>query len=90
MPLPFSTNFTSWPGLNSLRHPWYSPKEMQRRSTLWFILAAAWFALLVVNLVMRHHNLNTLVIGIAAAVFVVIGAVYRSRESKGSRGRQLR
>ena len=63
---------------------------MQRRSTLWFILAAAWFALLVVNLVMRHHNLNTLVIGIATAVFVVIGAVYRSRESRGARGRQLR
>ena len=63
---------------------------MQRRSTLWFILAAAWFALLVVNLVMRHHNLNTLVIGIATAVFVVIGAIYRGRESKGSRGRHLR
>ena len=63
---------------------------MQRRSTIWFILAAAWFALLVVNLVMRHHNLNTLVIGIATAVFVVIGVIYRGRESKGSRGRQLR
>ena len=55
---------------------------MQRRSTIWFILAAAWFALLVVNLVLRHHNLNTLVIGIATAVFLVIGAIYRSRESR--------
>ena len=55
---------------------------MQRRSTIWFILAAAWFVLLVVNLVMRHHNLNTLVIGIATAVFLVIGAIYRSRESR--------
>lgn len=63
---------------------------MRRRSTIWFTLAAAWFVLLVVNLVMRHHNLNTLVIGIATAVFVVIGAIYRGRESKGSRGRQLR
>ena len=63
---------------------------MQRRSTLWFILAAAWFVLLAVNLVMRHHNLNTLAIGIAAAVFLVIGGIYRSRESKGTRGGQLR
>ena len=55
---------------------------MQRRSTIWFILAAAWFVLLVVNLVMRHHNMNTLVIGIATAVFLVIGAIYRSRESR--------
>ena len=62
---------------------------MQRRSTIWFILAAAWFALLVVNLVMRHHNLNTLVIGIAAAVFLVIGAVYRGRESKTLRDRRV-
>jgi hypothetical protein len=56
---------------------------MRRRSTIWFLLAAAWFVLLVVNLVMRHHNLNTLVIGVAAAVFLVIGAIYRSRETKG-------
>lgn len=63
---------------------------MRRRSTIWFILAAAWFMLLVVNLVMRHHNLNTLVIGVAAAVFLVVGGVYRSRETKLPRGKQLR
>jgi hypothetical protein len=63
---------------------------MQRRSTFWFILAAAWFVLLVVNLVMRHHNLNTVVIGMAAAVFLVVGAIYRGRESKASRGGQIR
>lgn len=63
---------------------------MPRRSSVWFILAAAWFVLLVVNLVMRHHNLNTLVIGIATAVFLVIGAVYRGRENKVLRDRQIR
>jgi hypothetical protein len=63
---------------------------MQRRSTIWFLLAAAWFVLLVTNVVMRHHNLNTLVIGLAAAVFLVIGAVYRGRESKALRDRQIR
>ena len=47
---------------------------MRHRSTFWFVIAAAWFVLLVLNL-MRHHDLNTLVIGLAVAVFLVIGHI---------------
>jgi hypothetical protein len=54
---------------------------MQRRSTLWFVLAAAWFVLLVLNM-MRHRDRNTLVMGIAVAAFLAIGAAYRSNESR--------
>jgi hypothetical protein len=62
---------------------------MHRRSTLWFVLAAAWAVLLVLN-VLRHRDLNTLVMGIAVAAFVAIGIVYRIRESKAARNRKLR
>lgn len=60
-----------------------------RRSTLWFALAAAWFALLVLN-VLRHRNLNTLVIGIAVAAFVVTGAIQRRREGQAARSKRVR
>jgi ABC-type polysaccharide/polyol phosphate export permease len=63
---------------------------MQRRSTFWFILAAAWFVLLLVNLWMHHRDLNTLVISIAVAVFLVIGVIYRSRETKALRGPRIK
>lgn len=43
--------------------------------------------LLIMNL-MRHHDLNTLVIGLAVAVFLVIGLVYRSRDAKVARRRR--
>jgi hypothetical protein len=56
---------------------------MQRRSTLWFLLAAAWCVLLVLDL-FRHRDLNTLVIGIAAAVFAALGFFFRRREAKQS------
>ena len=62
---------------------------MHRRSTLWFVLAAAWAVLLVLN-VLRHRDLNTLVMGIAVAAFVAIGIVYWIRESKAARNRKLR
>lgn len=62
---------------------------MRRRSTIWFVLAAAWFALLVLNM-MRHRDLNTLVMAIAVAVFLLIGLLFRSRDAKLSRGKQLR
>jgi hypothetical protein len=62
---------------------------MQRRSTLWFALAAAWFALFVVN-ISRHRDKNTLVIGIAVVVFVVIDGVYRRRDSKKPAARKLK
>jgi hypothetical protein len=55
---------------------------MHRRSTLWFVLAAAWFALFVVN-IFRHRDKNTLVIGIAVAVFLAMGTAYRRGESRG-------
>jgi hypothetical protein len=55
---------------------------MHRRSTLWFVLAAAWFALFVMN-IFRHRDKNTLVIGIAVAVFLAMGAAYRRAESRG-------
>jgi len=71
------------------KRAWYAPDEMHRRSTLWFVLAAAWAVLLVLN-VLRHRDLNTLVMGIAVAAFVAIGIVYRIRESKAARNRKLR
>lgn len=54
---------------------------MHRRSTLWFTIAAAWFVLFLLN-IPRHRDKNVLVIGIATAAFLVIGIVYRVRESK--------
>ena len=60
---------------------------MQRRSTLWFILAVAWFVLFVLN-IFRHRVKNVLVIGIAVAAFLVVGAMYRWREPSGSVGRK--
>lgn len=75
--------------LNSLDHPWYSPKEMHRRSTLWFVLAAAWAVLLVLNM-LRHRDLNTLVIGIAVAAFVVTGAVQWHREKQTAPNKKVR
>jgi archaellum biogenesis protein FlaJ (TadC family) len=56
-------------------------REMRRQSTLWFTLAAAWSVLLVLNM-LRHRTANTVVIGVAVAAFVVVGAIYRWRESK--------
>ncbi|HTV06191.1 MAG TPA: hypothetical protein VME86_12555 [Acidobacteriaceae bacterium] len=53
-----------------------------RRSTLWFLLTAAWGALLALNLLRRHYNLNTLVIALAVAAFVALGVVFRRREAK--------
>lgn len=63
--------------------------ERMRRSTIWFVLAGAWLVLLVLNM-MRHRDLNTLVIAIAVAVFLVIGILFRSREARALRGRRLR
>ncbi|MFZ0663919.1 MAG: hypothetical protein WAM66_14610 [Acidobacteriaceae bacterium] len=62
---------------------------MRRRSTLWFILAAAWFVLLVLNM-MHHRDLNTLAIAIAVAVFLLIGLLFRNREAKVLRNRKIR
>jgi archaellum biogenesis protein FlaJ (TadC family) len=62
---------------------------MQRRSTLWFLLAAAWLVLLVVNM-MHHRDLNTLVVAIAVVVFLVIGLLFRKREAKVLRSRKIR
>lgn len=58
--------------------------RMHRRSTLWFVIAAAWAVLLALN-VFRHRDLNTIVIGIAVAAFLVIGAIHRQREVKTRR-----
>lgn len=60
-----------------------------RRSTIWFVLAGAWFVLLALDM-RRHHDMNTLVIAIVVAVFLVIGILFRSREAKMLRGRRLR
>jgi CHASE2 domain-containing sensor protein len=57
---------------------------MHRRSTLWFVIAAAWLFLLVLN-VLRHPDKNTIVIGIAVAAFLLIGALYRRREAKAKK-----
>lgn len=60
---------------------------MHRRSTLWFVIAAAWFVLLVLNM-LRHRDWNTLVIGIAVAGFVLTGVLYWRRETKALRDKQ--
>lgn len=62
---------------------------MRHRSTIWFVLAAAWFVLLVMSM-MRHRDLNTLAMGLAVVVFLLIGLVFRSRDAKLSRGKRLR
>ncbi|HEX5236396.1 MAG TPA: hypothetical protein VFW25_13835 [Silvibacterium sp.] len=61
---------------------------MHRRSTLWFVIAAAWFVLLVLN--MRHRDWNTIVIAIAVAGFLAAGVAYRRSETKAQRNRRLR
>lgn len=58
-----------------------------RRSTLWFILAAAWAVLLVLN-ILRHREKNAVVIGIAVAAFVITGIVYQRRDAKLLRRRK--
>jgi hypothetical protein len=62
---------------------------MRSRSTLWFVLAAAWFVLFMLN-VFRHRDKNTLVIGIAVLVFLLIGGGFRWREHRQSATRKLR
>jgi archaellum biogenesis protein FlaJ (TadC family) len=57
---------------------------MQRRSTLWFVIAAAWAVLMVLN-IFRHRDLNTIVIGAAVVAFLIIGLVYRRREAKAKK-----
>lgn len=52
-----------------------------RRSTLWFVLAAAWCVLLALNL-RHHHDLNTLVMAVAVAAFAALGVFFRRREAK--------
>jgi hypothetical protein len=74
---------------NAMERPWYAPEEMQRRSTLWFVLAAAWFVLFVLN-ILRHRDKNTVVIGAAVAAFLVIGAMYRRREMQGPGKKKLK
>jgi uncharacterized membrane protein len=61
---------------------------MHRRSTLWFIIAAAWAVLMVLN-IFRHRDRNTIVIGIAVIAFVIIGAMYRRRETGARREKKL-
>lgn len=56
----------------------------RRRSTLWFILAAAWAVLLVLN-ILRHREKNAIVIGIAVLAFVVTGIVYWRRDNRAIR-----
>lgn len=55
-----------------------------RRSTLWFVLAAAWGVLLALNL-RHHHDRNTLVMAVAVTVFAALGVVFRRRETKQAR-----
>jgi hypothetical protein len=57
---------------------------MHRRSTLWFIIAAAWTVLLVLN-IFRHRDRNTIVIGIAVAAFLAVAAMYRRRETRAKK-----
>ena len=58
-----------------------------RRSILWFILAAAWAVLLVFN-ILRRHEKNAIVMGIAVLAFVVTGIVYWRRDAKVIRRRK--
>jgi hypothetical protein len=63
---------------------------MSRGSTLWFELATASFVLLILNLLRHHYDRNTLVIGIAVAAFLLIGAAYRRREERRLGEKKLR
>jgi uncharacterized SAM-binding protein YcdF (DUF218 family) len=63
---------------------------MRRKSTLWFVLAAAWFVLLIVNLLRHHYDRNTLVIGIAVAAFLLTGAGSRLHEQRMLRRQKFR
>lgn len=65
----------------------FSERMQPRRSTLWFILAAAWAVLLVLN-ILRHREKNAVVIGIAVAAFVITGIVYQRRDAKLLRRRK--
>lgn len=60
-----------------------------RRSTLWFILAAAWIVLLVLNL-LRHREKNAVVIGIAVVAFIVTGILYWRRDAKLAQSRKTK
>lgn len=53
-----------------------------RRSTLWFLLAAAWGVLLVLNLLRHRYDRNTLVIAVVSVAFAAVGALFRRRETK--------
>jgi hypothetical protein len=53
-----------------------------RRSSLWFVLAAAWGVLLALNLLRHSDNLNTLVIAVVVIVFAAVGVFFRRREAK--------
>lgn len=64
----------------------FSERMQPRRSILWFILAAAWAVLLVLN-ILRHREKNSIVIGIAVLAFVVTGVIYWRRDAKQARRR---
>ncbi len=63
--------------------------RMHRRSTLWFIIAAAWAVLMVLN-IFRHRDRNTIIIGIVVVAFLIIGAMYRRRETGVRRKKKFR
>lgn len=67
----------------------FSERMQPRRSILWFVLAAAWAILLVLN-ILRHREKNSIVIGIAVLAFVVTGIVFWRRDAKLAAKRKLK
>lgn len=67
----------------------FSERMQPRRAILWFVLAAAWAVLLVLN-ILRHREKSAVVIGIAVAAFLVTGIVYWRRDSKLIRRRNTK
>ncbi len=58
---------------------------MRRRSNIWFIIAAAWLVLFLLN-VTRQHGSNAAALGAGVLLFVGVGLAYRRGESKAATG----
>jgi hypothetical protein len=58
---------------------------MRRRSNIWFIIAAAWLVIFLLN-VTRQHGSNAAALGAGVLLFAGVGLAYRRSESKAAGG----
>ncbi len=59
---------------------------MRRRSNVWFIIAAAWLVLFLLNVTLQHGS-NAAALGAGVLFFAGVGLAYRRGESKAAEGR---